>query len=815
MTAQQSWADRLVEVGRAVTSELEQRVLFDRILQTARELTGARYAALGILNDDGDKLRTFLTCGVDDQTHRLIGELPQGRGVLGALITHPKPLRLVDVAHAATSHGFPSGHPVMRSFLGVPVLIAGRAWGNLYVTEKAGGPFTKQDEQAAVILAGWASVAIENARLYEISEHGRERAERATCALEAARDVTVAIGDSETDLTSVLALIARSAGELVGATGVVVWLRDGDDLVRSAVAGRPRRVEPAARLPADIPDAVDALDLTRPQRLTASHSHVAQELGVPEGSFALLVPMSYRTRPVGLLVAVNASLDTDGFTADDEYVLSTFAASAATALALAQSVAGDRLRGALAAAEGERTRWARELHDETLQSLGGLRMLLGATLRYPKDLAETRAVVQTGMQEVQGVIDDLRGLITELRPAALDELGLEAALDALLDRHRHSGSWTLTGTLALRDPKARGCRLDRELENTAYRLVQEALTNVAKHAGAQHVQVSAQESDAQLTLEIADDGHGFDAHRANPGFGLTGMRERMSLARGSLTITSDQSGTVVRACLPLPTPTPGTAGDGVPSSGSPRGTTGRLPPPTAAATATTDWTESVRRFGDALRAADGRRAETVAQDALADGLSPAEVMARVITPAMYWIGDLWARGAITVADEHAATAIAHGVLASMRSAPTDAAAELGATVLLAAPEGEPHGLGLRMAADVLDAAGLHVIYFGTDVPVDSLIQTVAAYQPALLGLSLTLPHTLSHAKTLIAAINRAHRETHVLIGGQGVPEWLIDDHVTPIATIEILIDEVHRILAPPPAMTDQRFQSRSVHAHLV
>ena len=140
----------------------------------------------------------------------------------------------------------------------------------------------------------------------------------------------------------------------------------------------------------------------------------------------------------------------------------------------------------------------------------------------------------------------------------------------------------MTGTLALRDPKARGCRLDRELENTAYRLVQEALTNVAKHAGAQHVQVSAQESDAQLTLEIADDGHGFDAHRANPGFGLTGMRERMSLARGSLTITSDQSGTVVRACLPLPTPTPGTAGDGVPSSGSPRGTTGRLPPPTAA-----------------------------------------------------------------------------------------------------------------------------------------------------------------------------------------------------------------------------------------
>jgi signal transduction histidine kinase len=597
MTAERSWADQLLDVGRAVTSELDQRVLFDRILQTARELTGARYAALGILNDGGEELRTFLTCGVDERTQRLIGDLPRGRGVLGMLITDPRPLRLADVTDAAASHGFSAGHPVMRSFLGVPVLVAGRAWGNLYLTEKTDGPFSEQDEQAAVILAGWASVAIENARLYEISEHRRERAERATRALEAARDVTVALGDAETDLESVLALIARRAGELVSATGVTIWLRDGVDLVHSAVAGQPRSGQPPARIAIAKPGSGHALDLAVPQRVTASHSHVARELGVPTGSSALLVPMLFRTGPVGLLVAVNEFLGTGGFTDDDEYVLGTFVASAATAVALAQSAAGERLRGALAAAEAERTRWARELHDETLQSLGGLRMLLGATLRYQGDLTQTRAAVQTGIEEVQGVIDGLRGLITELRPAALDELGLEAALDALLDRHRRHGSFTLASDLSLRDPTACGSRRERELESTAYRLVQEALTNIEKHAGAEHVGVSALESDTQLTLEITDDGNGFDPGGPVSGFGLTGMRERVTLARGTLTITADQDGTVVRACLPLPThaasgargPDPALP----PNSSARPATTRRAPPRAPAAAASTDWTASV------------------------------------------------------------------------------------------------------------------------------------------------------------------------------------------------------------------------------
>jgi GAF domain-containing protein len=120
--------------------------------------------------------------GVDEETQRVIGDLPRGRGVLGALIDNPQPLRLAEVGQHPSSYGFPAGHPVMRSFLGVPIVIRGEVWGNLYLTEKADGEFSERDEGAAVILADWAAIAIDNARLYERSEHRREEAERAVGA---------------------------------------------------------------------------------------------------------------------------------------------------------------------------------------------------------------------------------------------------------------------------------------------------------------------------------------------------------------------------------------------------------------------------------------------------------------------------------------------------------------------------------------------------------------------------------------------------------------------------------------------------------
>src|SRR5947209_1169924 len=185
---------RLIEVGRSLLSELEPEAILDQVLECARDITGARYAALGILDSSRRELEGFITSGIDPETHRAIGDLPRGRGVLGVLIDDPRPLRLSDVGQHPMSYGFPTGHPPMRSFLGMPILIRGQAWGNLYLTEKAGGDFDPADEQAAMILAGWAGVAIENARLYRKAEDRRETLERATRALEAAEAVAVAVG---------------------------------------------------------------------------------------------------------------------------------------------------------------------------------------------------------------------------------------------------------------------------------------------------------------------------------------------------------------------------------------------------------------------------------------------------------------------------------------------------------------------------------------------------------------------------------------------------------------------------------------------
>jgi signal transduction protein with GAF and PtsI domain len=129
--SEELWIRRVLDVGRAVMTELDLGAVLERVLQAAREVTGARYAALGILNDQRAELEQFLTSGVDDETRRAIGEPPRGRGVLGALIEHPQPLRLADVGQYPSSYGFPAGHPVMHSFLGVPIVIRGQVWGNL------------------------------------------------------------------------------------------------------------------------------------------------------------------------------------------------------------------------------------------------------------------------------------------------------------------------------------------------------------------------------------------------------------------------------------------------------------------------------------------------------------------------------------------------------------------------------------------------------------------------------------------------------------------------------------------------------------
>ena len=165
---------RLLDAGRALVGDLDRDTVLERLLETAAEVTGARYAALGILDASREGLERFVTRGAGEDVRAAIGAPPRGRGVLGALITDPRPLRLDSVRDDPRSFGFPPGHPPMETFLGVPILVGERAWGNLYLAEKAGREaFTQGDEDAVVVLAAWAGVAIANARLFSDSERRR------------------------------------------------------------------------------------------------------------------------------------------------------------------------------------------------------------------------------------------------------------------------------------------------------------------------------------------------------------------------------------------------------------------------------------------------------------------------------------------------------------------------------------------------------------------------------------------------------------------------------------------------------------------
>jgi signal transduction histidine kinase len=537
---------RLLDAGRALVAELDPEAVLQRILDDARGITGARYVALGVLNEQRTELGRFLTSGVDAETLAAIGDLPRGRGVLGVLIADPRPLRLADVARHPQSFGFPAHHPAMRSFLGVPIVIRGQAWGNLYLADKdRGGEFTEADEEAAVVLALWAATAIENARLHDASERRRHEAERAVQGLRAARDIADAIAEVN-ELDSVLELIVERGRALVAAQTVLIMLREGEELVVAASAGD---VDAASghRLPIGGSTSGAVLERGRAHRVAdAAELRVTPDrLGVPDAHTALLVPMIHRGVRVGVLVAFDRGERGEPFTQDDEQLLRAFASSAVNAVTIQRSVEADRLRATITAAEAERGRWARELHDETLQGLAGLRVSLARALRRDSERTRQEAIRQA-IEAIELETDNLRAIIADLRPSLLDDLGLVPAIEALLDRRR-SGGLEIESELSF--PEAMPA-LGPQLETTIYRLVQEALTNVVKHAGGSSAHVAIRLDDECVRVEVSDDGAGFDPHTDASGFGLEGMRERVYLAGGQLELSSGSAGTVVRARLP-------------------------------------------------------------------------------------------------------------------------------------------------------------------------------------------------------------------------------------------------------------------------
>lgn len=541
----------LLAVGRSLITELDIETLLSQVLEAAKELTGARYAALGILGPEKTSLERFLNLGIDDETRKGIGPLPQGRGVLGELIRHPEPLRLERAGDHPRSYGFPPGHPPMNSFLGVPIQIRGEAFGNIYLTEKSDSrQFDERDEAMLIVLADWAAVAIDNARVYKQSEERRAELERAVQALEAT--VSLArVGAVETDFDSLLELISKRARALIESRSLLLLSPTPEGaLTVLACAG-----ETNIAIPQQVRSGSNEL-LEEARTSTRVIDFNGELLSLDDGRVSaksgLVVYMEHRGKNHGYLVA----LEPEGrprFSDDDKLLFQSFASSAASSLASARNVEQDRLRMAIESSEKERGRWARELHDQTLQDLGALKVMLDS-LPDEKDLESMKRWSTAAGDQLDETTTALESLIHELRPATLDELGAAAAIETLVTRAGKRSGLRTTSHVDMDFESGRSPRrLTPELDSTIFRVVQEALNNTIKHASATTASVSVVEEKGQVTVFVEDNGSGFDSGNGFGGrFGLHGMRERVELAEGELEIdTAPGQGTRVEVHLPV------------------------------------------------------------------------------------------------------------------------------------------------------------------------------------------------------------------------------------------------------------------------
>jgi two-component system, NarL family, sensor histidine kinase DevS len=535
---------RLIDAGIAVSSELTLDGVLQRIVETAAELTSARYAALGVIDRSGLALERFLTAGIDPETHERIGDLPRGRGILGVLIRDAQPLRLHDLTADPRSVGFPPHHPLMRSFLGVPILLRGVAYGNLYLTEKTdGGDFTAEDQEVVTLLAAQAAVAIENARLYE-------SATRWLAQLESLTEVGNALA-GETELAPLLELIASRLRDLIDAELVLITLpAPGGDLRIEAAVGALAEGLAGKSLAQAGSKSGRVLERRRSERVDSTlddievDQEVARRIAMRSGLF---VPMIVGNRAIGVIAAHNKRGPDPRFTDEDLRIAETFAARAAVAVDLADRVARDALRRVVEGQELERRRLARELHDETGQALTSI--LLGLKrVEDAKTREDARAAATELREEIVKTLQSVRRLAVELRPKALDDFGLVPALERLADAFGGESGIAIDVEANLDET-----RLPPEVETALYRIAQEALTNVAKHADAEHVSLIVTRRDGSVTVVVEDDGRGFGAVGGESGgLGLVGMKERVGLLGGRLAIESTEgSGTTIVAEVPV------------------------------------------------------------------------------------------------------------------------------------------------------------------------------------------------------------------------------------------------------------------------
>jgi signal transduction histidine kinase len=531
----------LLEAVVAIGSGLELEAMLRRIVEAAVDLADARYGALGVIGED-QRLTEFIPVGLEAEEIGRIHHWPEGRGLLGLLIKEPQSLRLADIATHKESSGFPDGHPSMRSFLGVPVRVRDRVFGNLYLTEKrGGGEFTEDDEAVVTALGAAAGVAVENARLYE-------EAKRQQKWLRASSELTMQLLSGDSPLT-VLRALTSQALELSGADLVTLALPDEDSrrltleyaegdgaaevrgLVVPAAQSLSGRVLESAE-PLTVEDFAADERTAEPTRLPMAH------IGP-----AVLFPLGARGNVRGVLT-VGRRHGGPPLTPAVVSVVAGFAAQAAVALELAARRADAEQLSVLE----DRDRIARDLHDLVIQRLYATGMSLEGTV----PMATRREVadrIRGAVDAMDDTIKDIRATIFALQARSrLDEPRLRADIVSLTDEMTEM----LGFAPALRLGSGLDSRATAELSEHLLAVLREALSNVARHAGATRVDVTVDTgADRVLSVLVRDNGSGIPEGGRRSG--LANMADRADKLGGKLRVApAEGGGTELEWKVPVP-----------------------------------------------------------------------------------------------------------------------------------------------------------------------------------------------------------------------------------------------------------------------
>ncbi|WP_368496184.1 GAF domain-containing protein [Herbiconiux sp. A18JL235] len=529
----------LLRASQAVGEDIDLGVVLRRIVEAAVELVDAEYGALGVIAPDGHGLEAFIHVGMDDDAVRRIGHLPEGHGLLGAVIANQEPIRLEHIRTDPRSSGFPAGHPMMDGFLGVPIRVRGAVYGNLYLTNPRRGQFSDEDEQLLRALAATAASAIDHARIL-VEARTRER------WMTSSAEIAVALADTDIErayATVADELITRSDSQLLT---ILVPGREPGSLHVAAARGRDALALDGTDLRAAATLATDVLDSGRSIIAPPVHVGAARKVdpfAITENEATgstLYVALTDGTTVWGVLVAARAP-GRPSFTPTDLEVGVDLGERISVALALARARADQQRMVVLE----DRGRIARDLHDHVIQDLFGTGLELQSLA--PILATADRARLDEAVTRIDRAIAQIRKIVFALTPPS-DNTSASArhrVLDIAADASKalpKPVNVSFTGPVDL--------FVTGELADDVTAVVRELLSNVVRHSGASDVDVTLTVDDTDILIEVSDDGIGMPSEVRRSG--LTNLKARVTALQGTMEVSTSASGTRVVWRIPIP-----------------------------------------------------------------------------------------------------------------------------------------------------------------------------------------------------------------------------------------------------------------------